>query len=305
MYDALAILPVNSLRVFEAAARLGNFSRAAMELNITTGAVSQQIKKIEARCGVELFERVGREVQLTERGRRLWIGVADGLKALDAAADEAMQDPASAYISISTLGSVAALWLVPRLDRWREHRPDIDIRISTSGELMDLGREQIDLAIRIGGGDYPGLESKHLLRDRIVPVCSPKLLADGPALSRPQDMANHTLVQFAPAYGNVRTDWKGWLEANRVEGVDTDRGLFFNELIPAIYAAISGQGVLLAPSSHVEESLKNGLLVALFGDEGYRPADWFVVTPGSRPVRPHVAEFIDWLLSEAHQTGSS
>jgi len=299
MYDVLSIIPVNSLRVFEAAARLESFSCAASELNITPGAVSQQIKKIEARCGVGLFERVGREVQLTEHGRLLWNGVADGLKALDAAAHNAMYKTASTYISISTVSSVAIRWLVPRLDRWRELKPDVDIRVSTSGQLVDLSRDQIDLAIRIGGEPNRGLDSRFLLRDQIIPVCSPGLLSNKPPLSEPGELARHTLIHFTPSSGTVRTDWKGWLTANRVEGVNPDRGLFFDDLVAAINSTMGGQGVLLAPRSHIEDDLRSGLLVAPLGNTGHRAVDWYVGTLSSPPLRPPVAEFIDWLIADA------
>ena len=304
MFEALATIPVNSLRVFEAAARLGSFARAASELNITPAAVSQQIKKIEARCGQQLFERVGREVRLTERGNRLRAGVEGGLRAIEVAVEEAMHQPTSIYISINTLSSIAARWLVPRLDRWRKIQPGVDIRISTSGELVDLRRDQLDLAIRIGDGNYPGLDRIHLLRDRIIPICSPVLLSGEPALSSPEELNQHTLIHFTPPYGTVRTDWSEWLAANGAEGVDPDRGMFFNDLVTAINAAMCGQGVLLAPRSHVEDDLRSGLLAAPFGDKVHRPADWHIVTPSSRPVPPHIGEFIDWLLSEARQADS-
>ena len=299
MFEALSIIPVNSLRVFEAAARLGSFSRAALELNITPGAVSQQIKKIEARCGVELFERVGREVQLTERGMQLRKGAANGLKALDVAAREAMSKSTSTYISMSAVSSVATRWLVPRLDRWRALKPEVDIRISTSDKLVDLSRDQIDLAIRIGGGRYTGLNSWHLLQDQILPVCSPELQSGETPISELEELARHTLIHFTPDHGTVRTDWKGWLEVNGVQNIDPDRGLFFNDLVAAISSTLGGQGVLLAPRSHVEGDLQSGLLIAPFGETGHRSVDWHIVTSKTRPVSPHVADFIDWLISDA------
>ncbi|MDA0241578.1 MAG: transcriptional regulator GcvA [Proteobacteria bacterium] len=299
MLEHLQSLPLNGFRVFDAAARLGSFAAAASELNVTPAAVSQQIKKIEDQLGVSLFERTGGSIRLTEAGRGLQSGVADALTGLNNAVGQAKFQPASNHISISTVGAFAARWLVPRLDRWRALYPEIDIRVSTGGQLIDFKQDDIDLGIRIGGGHYPGLFSELLLAEAIVPLCHPSLLDRDPPLNGPEDLAHHTLIHFDPVVGDINTHWGDWLAAAGVQGVDHRRGLFFNDYFVAINAAMTGQGVLLAPRTLVEIDLRGGVLVVPFESARPQRLGWHMVMPHQNLARPNIASFRNWILSEA------
>lgn len=305
MFENLRTIPTNGLRVFEAAARLSNFGEAAAELHVTPAAVSQQIKKLEESCDTKLFQRIGRTVQLTLAGDRLLAGVTVGLAKLDEAVGQVAGYPDADRISISTVGAFAARWLVPRLDRWRMAHPDVDVMVSTGGQLVDFNRDQIDVAIRIGDGNYPGLHSDMLMRETVVPLCHPHMLNGNPPLKRPQDLKHHPLIHFTPVIGDINLSWRDWLDTVGVEGVESDRGLFFNDFVVALNAAITGQGVLLALRALVADDLKTRVLVMPFGDEGYQSLAWHVVMPKSQMERPNVAMFRDWLIEEAGFPDSS
>ena len=299
MFKNLQSISINGIRVFEAAARLSNFAEAAAELNVTPAAVSQQIKKIENRLGVQLFERTGRSIKLTKFGYRLHSGVSDALTGLDEAVGRAKDRSFSNHISISTAGAFAARWLVPRLDHWRAANPDVDIRVSTSGQLVDFERDQIDLAIRIGDGQYPGLFSEILLPETIVPLCHPNLLDGDHPLNTPEDLVHHTLIHFKPVVGDINTDWGDWLATAGVEGVDHTRGLFFNDHFVAVNAAMTGQGVLLSPRTFIADDLRRKMLVVPFGDKIPQKLGWHIVMPQSNLEQPNIAGFREWLISES------
>jgi LysR family glycine cleavage system transcriptional activator len=305
MFQNLRTIPINSLKVFEAAARMGNFAHAAAELNVTPAAVSQQIKKLEEWCGVPLFHRVGRSIELTQSGYRLLSGVTEGLAKLDDAVGQIVSHPGEDRISISTVGSFAARWLVPRLDRWRTENPGIDVLVSTGGQLVDFNRQDIDLAIRFGDGQYSSLQSEQLMHEALVPLCHPKLLETDLSLSDPRDLNSHTLIHFTPAVSEIDLSWRTWLEAMGVDGVDSARGLFFNDFVVALNAAIAGQGVLLALYTLVADDLNAGGLVAPFNSLELDSLGWHIVMPKSNAKRPNVAKFYEWLTSEARETEAS
>jgi LysR family glycine cleavage system transcriptional activator len=299
MFKNLQSIQINGIRVFEAAARLSNFAKAASELNVTPAAVSQQIKKIENRLGVQLFERTGRKIKLTKVGSRFHSDVSDALTGLNEAVGRAKDWSFSDHISISTVGAFAARWLVPRLDHWRAANPDVDIRVSTSGQLVDFDRDQIDLAIRIGDGQYSGLFSVPLLPEIIIPLCHPSLLEGDHPLNTMEDLIHHTLIHFNPASGDINTNWRDWLITAGVEGVDHNRGLFFNDYSVAVNAAMTGQGVLLSPRTFIVDDLRSKMLVVPFGDKVPQKLGWHIVMPQSNLKQPNIAGFTDWLISEA------
>src|SRR5262245_41500603 len=209
--------PLTALRAFEAAARHGTFVKAAAELGVTPGAVSQHIKGLEAGLGLALFRRQARGVRLTEAGRAYLPGVAEGFDRL-ARATLQVNDPAAGgliagRLSITVLPSFAAGWLVRRLPAFRARHPEIDLLIRSERQTIDLHREDADLAIRYGLGDFPNLEATHLLREEIFPVCAPALLNADPPLRAPADLLRHELLHDAGALGNepwIR--WQPWLD---------------------------------------------------------------------------------------------
>ena len=200
--------PMNTLRAFEAAGRLLSFTRAAEELHLTQATISHQIKTLETAIGVRLFRRLNRALLLTEAGQRYLPTVRDALDALGNATKALTRQDESGVLTVSTLPSFAATWLVPRLTRFRAAHSEIDIRISAADEIIDLERNGVDMGIRYGSGNYPGLRSDHLLNEKQFVVCSPRLVNEGPhPLRTPEALRHHTLL-----HDETPADWQRWLK---------------------------------------------------------------------------------------------
>jgi LysR family glycine cleavage system transcriptional activator len=295
-------LPLNALRVFDAAARLGSFTAAAEALSITPGAVSRQIKALEAELGVRLFDRFNRAVALTETGERLAEGVAEGLDTLEAAVERA-RPRTDAPLVISVLHSMAVKWLVPRLHRFQERYPGIEVLVSASDRTVDLGREAVDVAIRYGHGPFPGLDAQRLIRNVMFPVCSPTLLQREP----PPWSADHfARIQFLHD-DNVREDepnWSSWLAQVGIAGVDVRRGARFSNTYLAMEAAMSGRGVALTNACWVIDDLACGRLARPFG-EAVMATDYayFAVCLPERAGDPRIRRFRAWLAEQARADG--
>ena len=167
---------LQSLKAFDAAARHLNFTRAAQELNVTPAAVSHQIKELEEAVGVPLFQRTSRHMQLTRQGQILKPAISDALDGLTRALQRIRQVDNPTQVRVTASPSIAAKWLVPRLDRFLESMPGADVRIDVSAAPLDFDREDVDVAIRFGEGIYPGLVVEKLFHDTLFPVCSPDLL---------------------------------------------------------------------------------------------------------------------------------
>jgi LysR family glycine cleavage system transcriptional activator len=284
--------------VFEAAARLDSFVQAADELGISPAAVSQQVRKLEDRLQVRLFERVGRQVRVSPIGKDLQIRISESLKQIDDAFKELLDPPERNHISISTVSSLATRWLVPRLSQWRQTNSEIDIRVSTSGRLVDFERDQIDLSIRLGDGNHSGCHSELLTQDTIVPLCHPKIVDGVSSQKGAAKLSEHTLIHFTPIVGDVRTGWKSWLDLNGIDDVNSERGLFFDNLSSAIGAAITGQGVVLALRSLVDDELKSGQLVIPFDDIKHPEIGWHFVTTYKNLEHKNVSKFRKWLVAQ-------
>ena len=293
--------PLNALRAFGAVGRHLSFAKAAEELHVTPAAVSQQIKNLEAHLGQRLFSRNGRHTELTEAGRQLLPGIEDGFRELEGAVQACRKQQHGDYISCSTVGGFASRWLVPRLPRWMAASPDIDIRISTSRELVGLEPQGIDLAVRLTNGEVPGFHTEFLLREQVVPLCSPRLLDADPPLKEPGDLRHYQLIHFTPATGRLNTRWADWLEIAGVTNVDLNRGIFLNDGTAALSAAIAGQGVVLAPRVIAGQELEMSTLVIPFDIELPTDLAWYIILPESNLARPEIRAFMDWLLEEARE----
>ncbi len=298
--------PLNALRAFEAAARHLSFTKAADELHVTQAAVSHQVKTLEEYLGVQLFQRRNKAVLLTEAGQLCLPGLREGFDRLAAAIATVRAKGAENLLSVTVTPSVAAKWLVPRLDRFRAVQPTIDVRIDASTALVDLARESFDLGIRYGAGHYPGLRTDLLLDEDISPVCSPRLL-DGPQpLKSPADLRAHTLLHTEwSARGDAWPDWRMWLLAAGAPDVDWTRGTQFNDPTLAIQAAIEGQGVALGRSALVQHDLARGRLVRPFDLSVPGKFSYYVVSTRAAAERPKVSAFRDWLLAEARGSAAA
>jgi LysR family glycine cleavage system transcriptional activator len=287
--------PLNAVRAFEAAARHLSFTRAAEELNVTQAAVSHQVKALEERLGVLLFRRLNRGLLLTDAGGLYRKDLEDILDRLGQATERLRGTEAAGLLTVSANIAFASKWLVPRLQRFRERRPDIDVRIDADDALTDFRRDNVDLAIRYGRGVYPGLDSVKLLQDIVFPVCSPKLLEGSHPLRVPKDLQYHTLLHDQ----GVVEDWPSWLRTAGVSGVDSSRGPSFSHSAMLIEAAIAGQGVALGRRSMVAQDLREGRLVQPFSLSLRPEFSYWVVCPEATTDKPKIVEFRTWLLEEA------
>jgi len=287
--------PLNALRAFEAAARHLSFTRAAAELSVTQAAISHQVKALEERLGVKLFRRLSRGLVLTETGQRFLPLVREAFDMLAAATERVVADDRAGTVTITVLPSFAAKWLVPRLLHFRAQHPDIEVRIIADDQLVDFSRDDVDLGIRYGRGDWDGLEIERLATEDVFPVCSPRLLEGVHPLRAPDDLRHHTLLhEDRPGF-----DWQTWLMAAGVEGVDVARGLEFSHASMALQAAIDAQGVALGRTPLVDDDLRDGRLVKPFDISLANDWAYYVVGPPGAWVRPKVAAVRDWLLAEA------
>ena len=286
--------PLNALKAFEAAARHESFTRAAEELCVTQGAVSHQVKSLEAELGVKLFNRERQRLVITEAGRSYLEVVRDALDRIAAGTERLLQRQSAGVLTVTTSPNFAAKWLVHRLGRFAIAHPGIDLRISASLHHVDFAREDIDVAIRHGDGQAGGLHVTRLCAEELVIVCSPKLLSGKTALRRPTDLGRHTLLHV-----DDRTDWARWLEAAGARSVDVSRGPVLNQASMAIDAAVDGQGVALARSALAAWDLNSGRLVRPFELALPVPYAYWIVCPKATASLPKIMTFRDWLLSEA------
>jgi LysR family transcriptional regulator, glycine cleavage system transcriptional activator len=286
--------PLNALASFEAAARHLSFSKAAEELHVTHGAVSRAVRHLEDHLGVPLFIRSTRSVCLTSIGVTYAAEVREALDRLAAATAATMGKDAKGILAVSTLDSFAGKWLMPRLFRFRRIHGDIDVRLSTSRKLADFVSDGIDIAIRYGGGQYPGLTAELLMQEDVFPVCSPKLLEGPHPLLTPADLVHHTLI-----HDEFHIDWTMWLQTVGAEGIDAHRGVRFHASEHAVQAAVLGDGVVIGRSALVADDLEAGRLVRPFTFSLPARLAYYVVYPPRALQRFKVKAFRDWIFSEA------
>lgn len=297
--------PLKSLRAFEAASRHLSFERAGDELAVTASAVGQQVKSLEAWLGLPLFVRLpSKGVALTVVGERYAAAISEVLDRLDEATARALKPEASRTLTVATVPSFASGWLIPRLGSLRERHPDLDVRISVGQGRTDFAREDVDVAIRMGRGSYPGLRTDLLMEETFFAVCSAALVNDPVhPLKEPADLRYHTLlheiVDTIPDY----ITWDKWLAAIGVEGVDTSRGPSFPHTYLSLQAAASGQGVALATNVLIGDYLDAGRLARPFPHEVKGVYQYYVVCPETTADRPSIVEFRNWVLDEARAAG--
>ena len=290
--------PLSALRAFEAAARSLSFTKAGLELNVTQAAVSYQVRRLEDYFGTKLFHRLNRALALTDVGHAFFavVGQAFDLLAVDAHG-LAGRDGQKA-ITVSTTQSLAAKWLIPRLDRFRERYPRVRVHIDATDAVADLAQGKAHLALRYAQRIDPVLNSLLLFTEQVFPVCSPALIDGGPPLGDPRDLRHHTLIH------DVMTDvtWRDWLGATGIEGKFATHGPSFSHSGLAIDAAIEGQGIALGRSALIVDDLTAGRLVRPFDITLLSTYAYYVVSFGDRGNNPNVAAFIDWVLLEAKQS---
>ena len=286
---------LNGLRAFEAAARHLSFTVAASELNVTQTAISHQIRRLEEELGIRLFVRQNRALALTPEARDYLPGVRAAFNDLRLATDRLLRKGDDHVLTVSTLASLAAKWLLPRLSRFQESHPGIDVRITTSTGLVDFKSGNVDAAIRYGRGLWPGLRADWLMADQLFPVCSPALLTGNRPLRCPEDLRDHVLLHTSNANSD---DWRLWLTA---AGLPTDLskqpGVTFDLIFMTVQAAIDGIGVAMGRTSYVEADIAKGRLVVPFKITLPADAGFYLVSPETRADSPKLAAFRQWLIA--------
>lgn len=286
---------LTQLRAFEATARNLSVSKAAGDLNVTHAAVSQQLRALEAWLGFKLFRRAGRSILLTEAGQHYFAAVREAFDAIETETVRLRQADTDRPLHVTTTSAFASRWLVPRLPRFQAAHPEVQLRLNPSTGLVDFTREDVDIGIRYGDGDWPGLTAEPFVGGRLVPLCSPAYLENSPPLRRPQDMANHHLL-----HDSDYAEWEKWLAAAGATNVDARRGVIFSLTTLGYQAAIDGQGLILGLASLVQDDLEAGRLTIPFEPPpDRRHAAYHIVSRAGQPLRAAAVTFRDWLLEEA------
>lgn len=295
---------IRALRTLEAAGRHLNYTKAEEELGLTPAAVSHQVKEFQQQLGVTLFERTGRELRHTPAGEALHIAIADALKELVRAGLRVKQIRSTTRLQISTPASIASKWLLPRIKKFMQFRPDVDVGIDITKIVRDFDRDGVDVSFRWGDGDYPGLRADRVFEHSIFPVCSPKLLDSCP-LTTPRQLLDFNLihVDWGEA-GVVWPDWHRWLHFAGIEEFHERPGLHFHETVHAVQAAIDGHGIALGDAALVADDLAAGRLVRPFELAIGAPKKYayYVTCPIETGEDPLIKLFRDWVRDEASQT---
>jgi LysR family glycine cleavage system transcriptional activator len=304
--------PLNALRAFEAAARHLSFKKAAMELHVTPGAVSHQIKLLEQFLGVPLFRRLTRALELTPDAVAMLPRLREGLESLHAAIDTVRAREATCALTVMAPPNFAARWLVPRLARFTNSNPNLELHVASrpamidgreNGSVMPVAdaREDAPLVmVRFGNGHYPGLHVDEVFSAVYIPVCSPKLLKGAHGLHKPDDLRHHTLLHDDTVVEEgARPSWGDFLESLGVHDLDASRGPHFSDASLSLEAAIEGMGVALAMKPLVSAEIQAGRLAVPFNVTAPTSYSYYLVTPEHAAENGSVSSFRDWLLEEA------
>lgn len=300
---ARSLPPLNGLRAFEAAARHLSFTRAAQELNVTQAAVSHQVALLEARLGVRLFRRRNRALMLTDAGQGLFPPLRDALDRIAGAVERVRPERGRRAFTVSLITSFAAKWLVPRISRFQERHPDVDVRVGATERLVDFVADGVDVAVRGGAGRWPGVRAELIAAETVVPVCSPRLLEGAAPLRAPSDLARVTLLHDENQPVEAFPGWAGWLEAAGAGGVDAGRGPRFSHTYMAINEAIAGRGVALGHSWLIADDVAAGLLVRPFDLVLPAGFSYYLACAEGAVGQPRVRAFRDWIFDEARAAG--
>ena len=291
--------PLNALRAFEAAARHLNFSRAADELSVTPGAVSQQIQNLEDYVGAALFKRTPKGLLLTDAAQTALPALREAFDRLAEAASLLTGAVDGRRLTLTAPPSFAAKWLVPRLGAFEQAYPQVDVWLSAGIEILDMTAGEVDVAIRYGSGRYPGLEVRRLMSETVIPVISPELIKEQ-RLAAPEDLKNHVLLHDgSPDLDDSCPDWPMWLAARGVRGVEGMRGPRFNQSSLVIEAAANGRGVALAKRTLAQADLDAGRLIAPLQIATAVDFAYYLVHPKAKGRLPQVKAFIGWIEAEA------
>lgn len=288
----------NHLVTFEAAGRCLNFTKAADELNVSRVSVSQQIKALEDRLGVKLFQRTHNNLQLTAAGKRYFYVVSNALNDILSGTNEVQSGYASGSLTVTTTSGFSTYWLLPRIGLFRERHPDIDIRLLVSDQNIDFNREDVDLGVRYGNGGWPDLDCEPLFQEEIFPVCSPAYLKDRVTPSTVRNIAGETLINLEGPY-DLQTGWLYWFEANGIKPDNLSHALTVNTYTNLVQAALDGQGIALLGPPLIERYLADKSLIKILDSVSVERRSFYVVTPKHSKTSDKMEKLIEWLREEA------
>jgi LysR family glycine cleavage system transcriptional activator len=290
-------IPVGPLRAFDVAARNLNLTAAAEEMNVTHAAVSRQVKQLEERLGVKLFERLPRGLKLTVHGALLAEGTREAFDRLASALEDVSVPAVRRKLMISTFSSLATRWLMPRVQAFSALFPETDLQVSTSARLTDFSREDVDIALRFGGGQYPGLHVRPMFKPKEIVVASPALLKRGPPIKTFADLKAHTLL-----HDDSHRTWTHWLDAVGAKGVNPRRGIICGDRNSMLAATLEGQGIGITSEVFAQGDLQSGRLVKVFEAEVNANFGIYAVCLPRRLNDPLISGTMDWLVREAQSS---
>ncbi len=291
---------LNALRAFESAARLLSFQKAAQELFVTPSALSYQIRQLEDYVQMPLFNRLNRAVTLTDAGARLYPGIHEGFERFQGAVRSLGRATQDNVLVVSSGPAFAAKWLAPRVYRFVDAHPEIELRIAASLKLVDFNIDEVDVALRFGEGNYPGHYSEPLFDELALPLISPTLLERFGGTFGAAELAQVTLlhddsVNFLKKY----VGWPSWMEQHGITNIDPTKGPRFNHADHGLDAAVDGAGIVLGRLSLAMRDIRSGRLVAPFDSYVKASAGFHFVTPHQSLDIPRIATFKNWLMQEA------
>ena len=293
--------PLNPLRAFEVAGRVGSIRKAADELSVTPGAVSRQVKALETYLGLRLFRRDPQEIVLTADGEQYLADIKVHLEGIRVATEKLMGVQVGEVLKVHAHTTFTMKWLIPRLDSFHKANKNTEVRLTTSNETIDFDRESVDCAIRLGDGSWSGVEVDKLMVNELVPLCSPEFLRDQ-NLSSVADLAHVTRL-----HSLVRPDdWGYWLASAAPDaGIDPYAGDKYASSVLAYQAALQGHGIFMAQRALFEDDIERGRLVQPFEhalDRGN--FTYYVIYPRLSLRNPALRRFRVWLLEEAGRDAS-
>ena len=294
-------LPLVALRVLEACARHRNFTRAAEELGITPGAVTQHIRTLEEWAGAPLFIRSGRDFLLSEPLELASGELSQAFQQLNYAA-RLLRSPVrrNPVVSVSAPPSFAAKWLLPRLDGFRAIHTDVEIWVSADLNLVDFGRGDVDLAIRYGSGSYPGVIAEKLFAENVLPVAAPAYLEEIGAIADPADLARARLLHDLDAEASpFAPDWAMWFRIQSVDVPAVLDGPRYNQSSMVIDEAVAGKGIALARTAIAAADLESGRLLPVMPHHAELAHAYWLVWPQHRTLLPPARAFATWLIGHA------
>jgi LysR family glycine cleavage system transcriptional activator len=295
MSNMSTLPPLNALKAFAAAGRQLNMTAAAKELFVTPSALSHQIRGLENLLGIKLFIRTRHGLKLTDAGLLILPGLNDAFDQMSNTMALLKPGKDNQILTISMLSTFAMRWFIPRLSRFQQQHADIDVRISTSVELVNFDRDDVDCTIRFGAGHWPGLTAIRLFTEQLTPVCSPRLATTERPLDTPRNLENFTLL-----HARLRPDdWRIWLNAVGLNNFKMAHEQIYETRNFAIQAAVDGLGVAVVDPSLAAGEIESGRLIQPFRQTLTGENAYYLVYPQKRETDPAIIALQNWLLDES------